>query len=280
MRKTDEKEPEAPRKIVTQVVTEKSSKSRNVLVIISAVIVAFIVGILIFNFIIMPFIVRQGQESVVPDVVGKPINDAKKIILQSGFHLGEIVEVFDTLYPVGYVSGQKPKGGGTAKIGRIVSLNVSRGQKMVRVPFVAKLTLEQATNILENLGLRVGTVESIPSNLIQPGHVIATIPEPGSERDQGDYIKIQLSSGPPQPTNLMPNLVGLTLNVAQETLKTRNLILGEVKEIESDENPGTIIVQYPEEGMKLGLVDTVRLIAAKPRVQAPPPQPPKKGKGR
>jgi len=277
MRKKDKNETEASGKIVTQVVREKSTKSRFVLVIILAVIVAFILGLLIFNFIIMPLIVRQGQESVVPEVVGKPINEAKKIILQRGFHLGEIIEVFDTLYPVGYVSAQKPKAGGTAKIGRIVSLNVSRGQKRVRVPFVAKLTLEQSTNILENLGLRVGTVESIPSNLIQPGHVIATVPEPGSECDQGDYIKIQLSSGPPQLANLMPNLVGLTLNVAQETLKIRNLILGEVKEIESDEKPGTIIVQYPEDGMKLGLVDTVRFIVAKARAE-PPPLPPEKGK--
>ena len=281
MRKKGKNETETPRKIVTQVVSEKSTKSRFGLVIILAVIVAFVLGLLIFNFIIMPLIVREGQESVVPEVVGKPINEAKKIILQSGFHLGEIIEVFDTLYPVGYVSAQKPKAGGAAKIGRIVSLNVSKGQKRVRVPFVAKLTLEQSTNILENLGLRVGTVESIPSNLIQPGHVIATVPEPGSECDQGDYIKIQLSSGPPQPVNLMPNLIGLTLNVAQETIKTRNLILGEIREIESDEKPGTVIVQYPEEGMKLGLVDTIRFIVAKARAKpTPTPPPSKKGKRR
>lgn len=279
MRKTGKNETGAPKKIITQVVTEKSPKSRSVLVIVSAVIVAFVLGILIFNFIIMPLIVRQGQESLVPEVVGKPINEAKKIILQRGFHLGEIIEVFDTLCPAGYVSGQKPKGGASAKIGRIVLLNVSKGQKKVRVPFVAKLTLEQAGSILENLGLRVGVVESMPSNLIQPGRVITTYPEPGSECDQGDYIKIQLSGGPAIPVNLMPSLIGLTLNVAQETIKTRNLILGEIREIESDEKPGTIIVQYPEDGMKLGLVDTVRFIVAKARAKPNPP-PPKKGKKR
>jgi len=279
MRNKAKKEIGVQKKIITQVVSEKSTKSRFVLIIISAVIVAFVLGLLIFNFIIMPLLVRQGQESAVPEVVGKQINEAKKIILQRGFHLGEIIEVFDTLYPTGYVSAQKPKGGATAKIGRIVSLNVSKGQKKVRVPFVAKLTLEQAGSILENLGLRVGTVESMPSNLIQQGRVITTHPEPGSECDQGDYIKIQLSGGPPLPVNLMPNLIGLTLNVAQETIKTRNLIIGEIKEIESDEKSGTIIVQYPEEGMKLGLVDTLRLIVAKSRPKLAPP-PPKKGRRR
>jgi serine/threonine-protein kinase len=218
----------------------------------------------------MPLLVRQGQEAKVPDVLGKPINEAKKMLLRQGFHIGEIQEAFDTLYPAGYVSAQKPKGGSVSKIGRIVSLTVSKGQKRTRVPFVTKLTLEQARGILENLGLKVGIVESIPSGLIPENRVITTYPEPGSECDQGDYIKIQLSTG---PVKLMPNLIGLSISVVQETLRMRNLILGEVKEVESDEKPGTVIVQYPEEGMKLGnppKADTVRLIVAKPRARPQP----------
>ncbi len=263
------------KRVVTQVVSEKPTKARFVLVIILAIIAAFALGFLMFNFIIMPLIVRQGQETVVPEVVGKPINEAKKIILKQGFHLDKIVEGFDTLYPAGYVSAQRPKGGATAKIGRIISLTVSKGPKKTRVPFVAKLTLEQAKSILENLGLRVGTVESMPSNLISSGRIITTYPEPGSECDFGDSLKIQLSVGPPSPIKLMPNLIGLNINVAQETIKTRNLILGEIKEAESDEKAGTVIFQYPEEGMKLRTTDTARVIIAKPR-QQPLKAPPKK----
>lgn len=255
---------------------EKPNRTGFIFIVILAVIAAFALGLLIFNFVIMPWLVRQGKETTVPDVVGKQINEAKKIILLNGFHLGEINEIFDTVFPAGYVSSQKPKGGATAKIGRIVSLNVSKGQKMVRVPFVAKSTLEQTKVILENLGLRLGKVETMPSNLIPAGRAINTSPEPGSYSEQGNLITIQLSSGPPSPLALMPNLVGLSLNVAQETIKTRNLILGEIREIESDEKEGVVIVQYPEEGMKLGLKDTVRLIVAKKPVKPEPS--PKKGR--
>ncbi len=242
--------------------------SSFILTVGAAIVVAFALGLLIFNFIIMPWLVRQGQEAKVPMVVGRPINEAKKIILKQGFHLGEIIEAFDTLYPAGYVSAQKPKGGAVAKIGRIVSLTVSKGQKKTRIPFMAKLTLEQAKTILDNLGLRVGVIESTESNLVPSGRIITTYPEPGAECDQGDYIKIQLSKG---PVKLMPNLIGLTLHIAQESIKVRNLILGEIKEVESDEKPGTIIFQYPEEGMKLSGKDTVRLLVAKPYPKTKPP---------
>lgn len=236
------------------------------LIILAALAVAFALGLLIFNFLIMPLLVRQGQEAKVPNVVGKPITEAKKIIRQQRFHLAEIIEGFDTLYPPGYVSSQKPKGGSIAKIGRIISLTVSKGQKRTRVPFVTKLTLEQAKTILENLGLRIGAVETIPSSLIPLGRVITTSPVPGTECDQGDNIKISVSAGPVQLINSMPNLIGLNLDVAQETIKNRNLILGEIKEFESDEKAGTVIVQYPEEGMSVKVMDTVRLFVAKPKI--------------
>lgn len=248
----------------------KLEKVKFILVIVGAVIVAFTIGLLMFNFVIMPWLVRQGQEGRVPDVVGKHINEAKKIILQRGFHIGEVNEIFDTIFPLDYVTSQKPKGGAVTKIGRIVSLIVSKGQRKVTIPFVGKFTLDQARSILENLGLRIGIVETMPSNLIPAGRVITTYPEPGSYFELGNAIKIQLSSGPPSPLTVMPNLIGMTLSMALDTIQTRNLILGEVRTIESDEKDGMIIIQYPEEGMKLGPADTVRLIVAKKREKSEP----------
>lgn len=245
----------------------KSQRILFVFTIISAVIVSFVLGLLLFNFVIMPWLVRQGQEKKVPDVIGKNLLEAKKIIAQQGFHLGEVREVFDTTYPVGYVSAQKPKAGGYAKIGRIISINVSKGQKKVHVPFVAKLGLEQAKSILEDIGLKTGPVESLQSSLIPPGRVITTLPEPGSEAEQGDLVRIYLSSSPPPLNRLMPNLVGLNISVAQESIRTRSLILGEVKELDSDEITGRVIIQYPEEGMRINPGDTVKLIIAKKRVK-------------
>jgi beta-lactam-binding protein with PASTA domain len=74
----------------------------------------------------------------------------------------------------------------------------------------------------------------------------------------------------------MPNLIGMNLSVAQESIKNRSLFLGEVKEQESEEKTGTVLIQYPEEGMKVNTADTVRLIVAKKRRQAETP--PKKVK--
>lgn len=226
------------------------------------IIGAFGFGVIIFNFLIMPLIVGRGKEVVVPNLIGKPFMEAEKILVSQNFTLGKVEEVFDTIFPLGYVVQQKPKPGSVVKSGRIINLYISKGTKKIKIPFLLQMPLDRAILILANLGLQPASIETVRSFTTGQGKIVAIEPEPGSEISQGTPIKIFVSGGS-VGTFLMPNLVGMPLNSAIDSIINCGLVVGSIQEIESEDRTGNVLIQYPEDGMRVKTGDTVKLIIGK-----------------
>jgi beta-lactam-binding protein with PASTA domain len=160
--------------------------------------------------------------------------------------------------------GQKPLAGSTVKTGRRVNLLVSKGPMIVNVPFLTQMSLSQGMKILSSLGVTSTAVESLRSSTIPPGKIIGTEPGPGLDIPLGTQLKIYVSSGM-SGIFLMPSLVGLLTNIAIDSVSYNGLILGNIQTIPSDEEQGLVIIQYPEDGMKVKTGDTVRLIVSQGR---------------
>jgi serine/threonine-protein kinase len=108
----------------------------------------------------------------------------------------------------------------------------------------------------------IAGVESLRTLSLPPGQVVSTRPEAGAGVSEGDRIFIEVAS---RTGNFpMPNLVGMSLAVAQGIIAQQGLTIGEVKRAPSDEPAGSVLVQYPEEGMTVRDLDTVSLIVAAP----------------
>jgi beta-lactam-binding protein with PASTA domain len=60
----------------------------------------------------------------------------------------------------------------------------------------------------------------------------------------------------------MPNVVGMGTETARGILASQGLILGQVSTAVSSEPVGSVMFQYPEEGMPVVEGDTVTLIVA------------------
>ena len=223
---------------------------------------AFGLGFLVFNFFIMPRITGAGKNIAVPNLIGKPLVEAQKILLNQNFALGETKEVFDTVFPIGYVVGQKPLTGSIVKTGRKINLLVSKGVMKVKVPFLEQMTLEQGIRILTSLNINQIMVESLRSTTIPSGKIIGIEPGPGTEVPVGTNLRIFISNGL-SGMFLMPMLVGLPINIANDSIISNGLVLGGAQEMPSEEPKGFVIVQYPEDGMRVRTGDTVRLIIAK-----------------
>ncbi len=223
---------------------------------------AFGLGFLVFNFFIMPRITGTGKNIVVPNLIGKPLVEAQKILLNQNFDLGETKEVFDTVFPLGYVVIQKPLTGSIVKTGRKINLLVSKGVMKVKVPFIEQMTLEQGMRILASLGISPTTVESLRSTTIPSGKIVGIEPGPGTEVPVGTKLRVFVSNGL-SGIFLMPMLVSLPINIANDSIISNGLVLGGVQEMSSEEPNGFVIVQYPEDGMRVKTGDTVRLIIAK-----------------
>jgi serine/threonine-protein kinase len=222
---------------------------------LSIIISAFGLGFAIFNIFIMPRVMGTGKDIIVPNLIGKSLVNAQKILLTQNFTIGETRDVYDTIFSQGIVVGQKPMAG------RKINILVSKGALKVKVPFLEQMSQDQAMRVLNSLGINPTIVESLRSTTISVGKIISTEPGPGSEIQISSQFKVFVSSGS-SGIFLMPMLVGLSVNAAVDSIRSNGLALGMVQQIPSDEPKGYVVIQYPEDGMRIRTGDTVRLIVS------------------
>jgi beta-lactam-binding protein with PASTA domain len=225
-------------------------------------VLALALVVVVLNWVVMPLVVGRGRETTVPGVVGLDRFAAEESIIKAGLMLGEVRSVSNATVPPDRVVAQHPEPGQRVKLGRQVHIDVSKGGARLKVPHVEGLTLARATALLSESGLSIGGVESLRVLTLPPGQVVSTRPPAGVEVDEGERITLQVASR--IGSFPMPHLVGLNLETAHGIIVSQGLLLGEVKQAPSDEPVGSVLVQYPEEGMTVRDFDSVSLIVAMP----------------
>ncbi len=122
-----------------------------------AIIVAILLLVFyLFNNVFMPRYVQQGKTTKVPNVIGKPLDQAFKLLSDAGL-VGKKAETrTDKQYPEGTVVVQNPPADAEVKFGRGIYLTVSGGEPLVVVPGLRGLSLRAATFSLEKSGPRSG----------------------------------------------------------------------------------------------------------------------------
>lgn len=228
---------------------------------LGGLVVLFIIGILSFNFILMPYLVHRGREIEIPSVIGLSFSRAQRILKGKNLLPEVIFERPDTL-PAGYVVEERPKPGSVVREGRTVELVLSKGLKRLKVPQLEGLNLAQVKSIAENSGFRIAKIDSQASDSIPEGRVLKILPSPGSLVPSGSQLRITVSLGKKNKFE-MPSLVGLKLGEAEKIIKEYGLVIGEVKEITAEGEPGTVVIQSPQYGLLVEKGDTVRLIIIK-----------------
>jgi len=224
------------------------------------ILIFFIVGILLANFIIMPSFVRGGKEVTVPNVCTIPLDSAIAVLKKNKLQ-GVVVERrYDKIIDEGKVIIQEPLPNVKVKRGRIINLSISLGAETVKIPFLSGLDLEKGKMIFEKLGLLIDDIDSAYSDSIGRGKIIKTFPEFDSDIVKGGSVKVTYSRG---ALLRMPNLVGLTLAQAKDTLAKLNLVIRGIQEVEGSAAKNTIMVQNPEPEKALNPGDSINLIVVK-----------------
>jgi beta-lactam-binding protein with PASTA domain len=124
--------------------------------------------------------VSKGQQSsAVPDVTGKSQSDATSAIQGAGFKVS-VKTASSSSVNQGDVISQAPVGGVTAVPGSTVSITVSSGQAQVKVPAVSGMTLNQASDAIVNLGLKVSSSGPTTATVTAQDPAAGTSVAPGS----------------------------------------------------------------------------------------------------
>ncbi|HEY8497173.1 MAG TPA: Stk1 family PASTA domain-containing Ser/Thr kinase [Limnochordales bacterium] len=142
---------------------------------------------------------RGPELGVVPDVTGRPLREARLMLTQEGYVLGEEITAFEPGAPLNTVVGQEPAPGAEVEKGTPVNLWVNRPQEeaaTVVVPDLRGRTLADAEAELEKLGLLLGNAWPEVNPLIPAGRIIDQNPPPASSVEQGTAVDVVYSGAP------------------------------------------------------------------------------------
>ena len=143
---------------------------------------------------------RPGPRAVaVPAVEGLAAQEARERLTEAGFDVG-VRHREGPEEAAGEVLEQSVAGGKEADEGSKILLTVGEGPEVVQTPNLVGLTYPQAEIELERAGLLLGGVKEAPSETAPAGVIVAQDPAPGTDLDQGSYLRLTTSVGPPEGT--------------------------------------------------------------------------------
>ena len=122
-----------------------------------------------------------------------------------------------------------------------VSGVIGTGVKHVVVPDISNMSIVEADDILDKLGLSLdySNIERVMTENTKEGLIISSVPAIGEEADRGSKVKVIVSDGIYQT---MEDLSGKKINDVKEMLKSKNFVVHE-QAVEEDGEPGTIVRQ-------------------------------------
>ncbi len=207
--------------------------------------------------------------TTVPDVTGKPVAEAMKILEEAGFEAEVTDSVYDANVEEGRVISQVPLGSLKAEQGSKVSLTVSQGTEQKTVPDLRNKTVDQAKQIATEAGFILSASTGEYSEDLEPNYIISQNPSSGTRAAVGSVIECVFSLGAESVT--VPNVTGKSSNAAQSTITEAKLKV-EVKTEKSATVPeGQVISQNPSSGTRVeaGSTVTITVSAGAEQVSVP-----------
>ncbi|MCX5390193.1 Stk1 family PASTA domain-containing Ser/Thr kinase [Streptomyces sp. NBC_00094] len=205
--------------------------------------------------------INSGQFTRVPAVLGQTEAVATQRIKDAGLDVGTTKRAFSEVYERGTVMAVDPAPGERVRGSDTVTLTLSRGPEIVKVPNLRNKPLPEAQRILKEEGLAPGVITNEFSDSVAQGAVISSDPEPGTERRPDSAVALVVSKGSPID---VPDVTGETVADATAALQEAGLTVRIAPErIHSPEDTGAVAAQSLAEGSRAAEGDTITLTVSK-----------------
>jgi serine/threonine-protein kinase len=223
----------------------------------------FLLGVLLFNFVLMPMLIHQRGAVIVPDLRNLSEAQATRQLEQLSLNVRVARTEHHAEIPDGYVISQTPRANENIKEGRTVELVLSRGARTQVVPDLTGLSLRQGRILLGRNNLRIGKIARIHTVGEARETVLATTPGTGEELVEGTPVDIAVAVGGQKKRYLMPDLSGQDLLFIREKLRNMGFRVSGVRyENHPEVFPNTIVGQSPQPGSMIREGDSIELVAA------------------
>ncbi|MFF9566025.1 Stk1 family PASTA domain-containing Ser/Thr kinase [Streptomyces sp. NPDC014685] len=227
---------------------------RSVLVAVVAVLLVLGIGTGVWY-------INSGQFTRVPALLGQTQKTAEKRLADAGLEVRTVERGYSDTVERGKVISSEPESGARVRGNASVTLVVSRGPEIVKVPELRGLSLADARKELKKVGLVPGMVTKEFDEDIVRGDVIRTDPGANTGRHPDSAVALVLSKGTPVD---VPDVTGLSVEDATAALEEEGLKAEVLPgRVHSSEVAGDIARQSPGEGAEAAEGDTVTLTVSK-----------------
>ncbi|MFH8770512.1 Stk1 family PASTA domain-containing Ser/Thr kinase [Streptomyces sp. NPDC017958] len=227
---------------------------RGLITLIAAVLVVFGVGAGVWY-------INSGQFTKVPQLLAKTEEQARGKLRAAGLDVKRVRFEYSDTVERGAVISTDPAAGARIRSSDSVTLVVSRGPEMVKVPDLQGVPLGRAQSKLKAAGLEPGMVNRAFSDSVPRGAVISTDPETGIKRHAGSAIALLVSKGNPVD---VPDVTGDDLDEAKQELEGAGLkVIVSTEQVNSDYDKGQVAEQTPVGDKQAAEGDTVTLKLSK-----------------
>lgn len=227
---------------------------RGLLTLVAAVLVVFGVGAGVWY-------INSGQFTKVPQLLAKTEEQAQQRLKSAGLDVKQVRSEYSDTVRRGTVISTDPAAGARIRSNDSVTLVISRGPEIVKVPDLEGVPLGRAQARLKAAGLEPGMVNRAFSDSVDKGSVISTDPEAGIKRHAGSAIALLVSKGNPID---VPDVTGDDLDDAKQELEDAGLkVTISTEQVNSEYDKGRVARQTPAGDSQAAEGDTVTLTLSK-----------------
>ena len=202
----------------------------------------------------------HGREVTMPNLVGKDVSEASKMLQSRGL----VLRVADRIYsdqPINVVLRQTPTAGLLMKVSQQAHVVLSLGQRQLQIPLLEGNSLRASRVELLRQGLQVGEVSAVTMPDQPADAIVLQNPKPGVGAAT-PRVDVLISQGPKETSYVMPHLVGLNEGDAQHRLDQAQM-RRKVNYVSASQWPrGSVIDQAPLPGAKVAASATIELTVA------------------
>lgn len=248
---------------------------------------SYALGILLFftlfTFSCIRIYTNHGKSYAVPDLTSLPLEEAKNVLEDKKFRS----EVADSLYVAtqepGTVLEQFPKEGSLVKKNRKIFLTINAsGPEKIPMPDLVGVTLREGKARIISSGLVLGRLSyrfDISKNVILEQQVESEIIEAGDSVTKGTIIDLVLGKGLGNEREMVPDLIGLTIEEAKAKVVNNMFSIGAIVpdgtvDEETDTIPPKIFRQRPisDPGVLIPLGSTISVWTTQDTMKLPQPE--------
>lgn len=163
----------------------------------------------------------RGRIVSMPNVVGKPLGEAQKLLAARQLQLRTADRIYSNL-PVDSVVRQSPNPGEQMKVSQDGHVVLSLGPQTVTIPNLEQHSMRLARVTLLQAGLQLGEVSNVYWDTTDPDIVLKQNPAPGSGASS-PRVDLLVAESPRPMLYVMPSLVGLDQQAADRVLLNAGL---------------------------------------------------------